>query len=172
MEALNEEEIDDSFPEEGLFNIDQVCETKTPWFANLAAGFLPRWMFFQQNRKFHSDVKYYLWEDPYLFKLCVDHMIPRCISHEEWWKIWQIIILDRQELITKTIKLLKRCLNQVFIGHPYSMMLKGMLAVSKYVTFLSMVKCLIILYWCARYLMCGLLISRVHLLFCLGTSTS
>ncbi|GJT30239.1 reverse transcriptase domain-containing protein [Tanacetum coccineum] len=34
----------------------------------------------QQKRKFFKDVKHYFWDDPYLFRICVDQIIRRCVS--------------------------------------------------------------------------------------------
>nr|GEZ83868.1 reverse transcriptase domain-containing protein [Tanacetum cinerariifolium] len=37
--------------------------------------------------KFFKDVKHYFWDDPYLFKNCVDKVIRRCVSGQEAFKI-------------------------------------------------------------------------------------
>ncbi|GJV79192.1 reverse transcriptase domain-containing protein [Tanacetum coccineum] len=37
----------------------------------------------QQKRKFFKDVKHYFWEDPFLFKICADQVIRRCIFGKE-----------------------------------------------------------------------------------------
>nr|GFB83960.1 reverse transcriptase domain-containing protein [Tanacetum cinerariifolium] len=37
----------------------------------------------QQKRKFFKDVKHYFWDDPYLFKICTDQVIRRCVSGQE-----------------------------------------------------------------------------------------
>nr|GFB49652.1 reverse transcriptase domain-containing protein [Tanacetum cinerariifolium] len=37
----------------------------------------------QQKSKFFKDVKYYFWDDPYLFKICADQIIRRCVSGQE-----------------------------------------------------------------------------------------
>ncbi|GJS60573.1 reverse transcriptase domain-containing protein [Tanacetum coccineum] len=36
-----------------------------------------------QKNKFFKDVKHYFWDDPYLFKICVDQMIWRCVVGQE-----------------------------------------------------------------------------------------
>nr|GFB69975.1 reverse transcriptase domain-containing protein [Tanacetum cinerariifolium] len=33
--------------------------------------------------KFFKDVKYYFWDDPYLFKTCADQVIRRCVADKE-----------------------------------------------------------------------------------------
>nr|GEY01419.1 reverse transcriptase domain-containing protein [Tanacetum cinerariifolium] len=37
----------------------------------------------QQKSKFFKDVKHYFWDDPFLFKNCVDQVIRRCVSGQE-----------------------------------------------------------------------------------------
>ncbi|XP_073120701.1 uncharacterized protein [Henckelia pumila] len=37
----------------------------------------------KQKKKFFSDLKYYFWEDPYLFRICADGIIRRCVPTEE-----------------------------------------------------------------------------------------
>ncbi|GJX49672.1 reverse transcriptase domain-containing protein [Tanacetum coccineum] len=60
---------------------------RTPWyadFANYHAGnFIVKRMSSQQKNKFFKDVKHYFWDDPYLFKICADQMIRRCVSGQE-----------------------------------------------------------------------------------------
>ena len=44
-------------------------------------------MTYQQKKKFFSDVKHYYWEDPYLYKLCADQVIRRCVPETEFKSI-------------------------------------------------------------------------------------
>ncbi|GJW43690.1 reverse transcriptase domain-containing protein [Tanacetum coccineum] len=37
----------------------------------------------QQKRKFFKDVKLYFWDDPFLFKICADQVIRRCVHGKE-----------------------------------------------------------------------------------------
>ncbi|GJW65570.1 reverse transcriptase domain-containing protein [Tanacetum coccineum] len=53
-------------------------------FANyLVADIIPKGMTYQQKNKFFSDLKHYFWEETYLFKVCFDGMIRRCLSGPE-----------------------------------------------------------------------------------------
>ncbi|GJZ26691.1 reverse transcriptase domain-containing protein, partial [Tanacetum coccineum] len=83
-ETSDDSEVDDNFPGETLMIIDTRNE---PWFADfanyLAGEIIPKRMTYQQKKKFFSDLKYYFWEEPYLFKVCYDGMIRRCISGPE-----------------------------------------------------------------------------------------
>nr|GEW48693.1 reverse transcriptase domain-containing protein [Tanacetum cinerariifolium] len=37
----------------------------------------------QQKKKLFKDVKHYFWEDPYLFRICADQIIRRCVHGQE-----------------------------------------------------------------------------------------
>ncbi|GJZ99839.1 DNA-directed DNA polymerase [Tanacetum coccineum] len=80
-ETSDDSDVDDNFPGETLMEITTKDE---PWFANfanyLAGDVIPKGMTYQQKKKFFSDLKNYFWEDPYLFKVCSDGMIRRCVS--------------------------------------------------------------------------------------------
>ena len=86
IEPLNhdEEPIWDAFPDEQLFGIDTPS---VPWYADianyLASGIVPKELSFHQRRRFFTDVKYYIWEDPFLFKYGADGIIRRCIPEQE-----------------------------------------------------------------------------------------
>ncbi|GJY77011.1 reverse transcriptase domain-containing protein [Tanacetum coccineum] len=81
-ETSDDSEVDDHFPRENLMEMNTEDE---PWFADfanyLASDIIPKGMTYQQNNNFFSDIKHYLWEEPYLFKVCSDSMIRRII-HE------------------------------------------------------------------------------------------
>nr|GEU31406.1 putative mitochondrial protein [Tanacetum cinerariifolium] len=40
-------------------------------------------MLSQQKKKFFKDVKHYFWDDPYLFRICEDQVIKRCVYGQE-----------------------------------------------------------------------------------------
>ncbi|GKF05778.1 hypothetical protein Tco_0036446 [Tanacetum coccineum] len=52
--------------------------------ANYHAGdFIVKGMSSQQKKKFFKDVKHYFWDDPYLFRICADQVIRRCVHGQE-----------------------------------------------------------------------------------------
>ncbi|GJW88371.1 reverse transcriptase domain-containing protein [Tanacetum coccineum] len=59
----------------------------TPWFADFAnyhaGNFIVKGMSSQQKNKFFKDVKHYFWDDPFLFKICADQVIRRCVHDKE-----------------------------------------------------------------------------------------
>ncbi|GKB48578.1 reverse transcriptase domain-containing protein [Tanacetum coccineum] len=62
-------------------------DSSTPWFSDYAnyhgRNFIVKGMSSQQKNKFFKDVKHYFWDDPYLFKICADHMIRRCVAGQK-----------------------------------------------------------------------------------------
>nr|GEX33961.1 reverse transcriptase domain-containing protein [Tanacetum cinerariifolium] len=61
--------------------------SSTPWFADFsnyhAGNFVVNGMSSQQKNKFFKDVKHYFWDDPFLFKICVDQVIRRCVHGQK-----------------------------------------------------------------------------------------
>ncbi|RDX86171.1 Retrovirus-related Pol polyprotein, partial [Mucuna pruriens] len=75
--------IKDQFPNEQLLHINKP----TPWFTDICnfvatSQFPPEasWLY---KEKLQSDAKYYIWDDPYLWRLCSDQVIRRCIPNTE-----------------------------------------------------------------------------------------
>ena len=58
-----------------------------PWYTNLVNYLvtrqLPPYLTRAQKDKIRSDSKYYVWDDPYLWKFCADQLIRRCIPQHE-----------------------------------------------------------------------------------------
>nr|GEV34682.1 reverse transcriptase domain-containing protein [Tanacetum cinerariifolium] len=83
-EISDDSEVDDNFPGETLMEINIKDDTWFADFANYLVGdVIPKGMTYQQKNKFFFDLKHYFWEEPYLFKVCSDGMIKRCISRPE-----------------------------------------------------------------------------------------
>ncbi|GJY02317.1 putative nucleotidyltransferase, ribonuclease H [Tanacetum coccineum] len=90
LNELNDEEINDEFPDEFLMSIKNY-EEESPWFAEFAnylvGGILRKGLTYAQRCKFFSELKHYFWDEPYLFKACPDGMIRRCVHGSETRKI-------------------------------------------------------------------------------------
>ncbi|RDX75976.1 Retrovirus-related Pol polyprotein from transposon 17.6, partial [Mucuna pruriens] len=75
--------IRDEFPDEQLLHIKMT----TPWFADIcnyvATSHFPPEASRAYKDKIRSDAKYYIWDDPYLWRLCSDKVIRRCIPDTE-----------------------------------------------------------------------------------------
>nr|GEV08790.1 reverse transcriptase domain-containing protein [Tanacetum cinerariifolium] len=52
-----------------------------------AGNFIVKGMSSQQKKKFFKDVKHYFWDDPYLFRICADQIIRRCVHGQEAFDI-------------------------------------------------------------------------------------
>ncbi|KAJ9536179.1 hypothetical protein OSB04_un000639 [Centaurea solstitialis] len=91
MDSGGIEVIRDKFPDEGLNMIKTIGEDPIPWYADfanyLAAGVLVKGMTHQQKGKFFSDLKYYFWSKPYLFRIGPNRIHRRCVSRPAAWDI-------------------------------------------------------------------------------------
>ncbi|GJU07487.1 reverse transcriptase domain-containing protein [Tanacetum coccineum] len=78
--VLDPKEVNEKFPLETLNMVTFRGDSSTPWFADYAnyhaGNFIVKGMSSQQKNKFFKDVKHYFWDDPYLFKICVDQIDP------------------------------------------------------------------------------------------------
>ncbi|GJT29010.1 reverse transcriptase domain-containing protein [Tanacetum coccineum] len=87
---LREEEINDEFPNEFLMSIS-IDEKESMWvtdFANyLVGGIMRKGLTYTQGCKLFLELKHYFWDEPYLFKACLDGMIKRCVHGLETQKI-------------------------------------------------------------------------------------
>nr|GEV25628.1 reverse transcriptase domain-containing protein [Tanacetum cinerariifolium] len=81
------EEINEMFPLETLNMISFCGDSNTPWFAdftnNHEGNFVVKRMSSQQKNKFFKDMKHCYWDDPFLFKICADQVIRRCVHGQE-----------------------------------------------------------------------------------------
>ena len=82
-----EVELKENFPDEQLFTVS--CQL--PWYADivnyLACGVVPSEFTSQQKRKLRTDSRYYIWDDPFLFKRGADMIIRKCVPETEQGKI-------------------------------------------------------------------------------------
>nr|GFA22941.1 reverse transcriptase domain-containing protein [Tanacetum cinerariifolium] len=89
--VLDPKKNNESFPLETLNLVSTCGNQSTPWFAyfaNYHAGnFIVKGMSSQQKSKLFKDVNHYFWDEPFLFKICVDQVIRRCVFGQEAIKI-------------------------------------------------------------------------------------
>ena len=83
-----ESPIKENFSDKQLFAMKSLS---APWYANfinyLASGVMPYEFSQQQRKKFLADMKYYFWENPFLYEYCLDKIIKRCVPEEEMTNI-------------------------------------------------------------------------------------
>jgi hypothetical protein len=67
--------------------LDYIAQNPAPWFANIVnylfTGQMPLHWRRQDKFKFLAVVKYFFWDDPYLFKYFPDQIIRRCIPEHD-----------------------------------------------------------------------------------------
>ena len=77
--------IRDDFPDESLLTL--FASFPSSWFANivnyLAASIFPPLASRARCDKLKSDARYYIWDDPYLWKMCNDQVTRRCIPDHD-----------------------------------------------------------------------------------------
>nr|GEW21085.1 reverse transcriptase domain-containing protein [Tanacetum cinerariifolium] len=83
----DQKEINETFPLETLSMVTFRGDSSASWFADFenyhAGNFIVKGMTSQQKNKFFKDVKHYIWDDPFLFKICADQVIRRCVHGKE-----------------------------------------------------------------------------------------
>ncbi|GJX92192.1 reverse transcriptase domain-containing protein [Tanacetum coccineum] len=87
LQEFKFKEINEMFPLKLLNMVTFRGNSSTPWFADFlnyhTGNFIVKGMSSQQKNKFFKDVKHYFWDDPYLFKICADQVIRRCVAGQE-----------------------------------------------------------------------------------------
>nr|GEV98882.1 reverse transcriptase domain-containing protein [Tanacetum cinerariifolium] len=85
--VLDPKGINETFPLETLSMVTFRGDSSASWFADFAnyhaGNFIVKGMTSQQKNKFFKDVKHYFWDDPFLFKICADQVIRRCVHGKE-----------------------------------------------------------------------------------------
>ncbi|XP_070055106.1 uncharacterized protein [Nicotiana tomentosiformis] len=85
------EDITETFPDKQLL---VVTMKETPWYADvsnyLASGIVPYELSSIQKKKFFRDCRSYYWDEPLLFRICVDNMIRRCIPEKDQPSVLQV----------------------------------------------------------------------------------
>ncbi|WMV18481.1 hypothetical protein MTR67_011866, partial [Solanum verrucosum] len=79
-------DIKEEFLDEYIYAIISAIN-QSPWFSDIAnylvGGWIPKDFSYEQRKKLKKDARHYYWEDPYLFKFCVDGIIRRCVPEIE-----------------------------------------------------------------------------------------
>nr|GEW01559.1 reverse transcriptase domain-containing protein [Tanacetum cinerariifolium] len=74
-----------------LETLGKISSGSTRWFVDFsnfhARNFIVKGMSSHQKKKFFKDVKHYFWYDPYLFRICADQIIRRCVHGKEAYDI-------------------------------------------------------------------------------------
>nr|GEV20619.1 reverse transcriptase domain-containing protein [Tanacetum cinerariifolium] len=88
LDVFKNKDINENFL---LETLGKNSSGSTPWFADFAnfhaGNFIVKGMSSQQKNNFFKDVKHYFWDDPYLFWICADQIIQRCVHGKEAYDI-------------------------------------------------------------------------------------
>ena len=91
-------EVEENFLDKQLFQVT----VKVPWYANLvnylACGILLPEFTFQQKRKLRTYARFYIWDDPRLFRRWVDQIIRRCVPETEQAEILTNVMHHHMEV--------------------------------------------------------------------------
>nr|GEY72601.1 reverse transcriptase domain-containing protein [Tanacetum cinerariifolium] len=83
-DVCENKDINENFP---LETLGSISSESTPWFADIAnfyaGNFIKKGLMSQQKKKIFKDVKHYFWDGPYLFRICADQIIHRCMHGQE-----------------------------------------------------------------------------------------
>ena len=81
--SLDKTLINESFPDEQLFGVQE----EELWFADivnyLVSNIMPPDLSYTQRKTFLHEVKWYIWDEPFLFRQGADQIIRRCIPYSE-----------------------------------------------------------------------------------------
>nr|GEX16476.1 reverse transcriptase domain-containing protein [Tanacetum cinerariifolium]GEX19524.1 reverse transcriptase domain-containing protein [Tanacetum cinerariifolium] len=83
-DVLENKDINENFP---LETIGSLSSGSIPWFSDIAnfhaGNFIKKGLTSQQKKKLFKDFKHYFWYDLYLFRICADQIIRRCVHGQE-----------------------------------------------------------------------------------------
>ncbi|GJY11693.1 reverse transcriptase domain-containing protein, partial [Tanacetum coccineum] len=90
QDEFKNKEITETFPLETLRSV-ALRNDNASWYADFtnyhAGNFIVKGMSSQQKNKIFKDIKHYLWDDPFLFKIYADQVIRCCVSGQEAFDI-------------------------------------------------------------------------------------
>ncbi|XP_043817360.1 uncharacterized protein LOC122725014, partial [Manihot esculenta] len=95
--------INETFPDEHLFAVQE----EEPWYADivnfLAIGDLPTDLPKHIRDKIKKEARYYVWDEPYLWKHCADQVIRRCIPNHETNGLAEVSNREIKSILEKTV---------------------------------------------------------------------
>ncbi|XP_019242550.1 PREDICTED: uncharacterized protein LOC109222679, partial [Nicotiana attenuata] len=59
-----------------------ITSSEAPWYADYV-NFIARELTPDNRRSFLHDVRLYMWDEPFLYRLCADQLVRRCVPEEE-----------------------------------------------------------------------------------------
>jgi hypothetical protein len=75
--------ITDYMRDDTLLKVSSI----NPWYANIINYIVAHYIPPGADKKIIRDSRMHLWDDPYLYRVCIDGLLRRCIPAFETWKI-------------------------------------------------------------------------------------
>ncbi|XP_065854963.1 uncharacterized protein [Euphorbia lathyris] len=101
-------ELKVEFPDEHLFSINTI----EPWYADLVnymvTGAMPEDFIRNEKDKLRKEAKYYVWDEPYLWKHCSDQMIRRCVPETETNGQAEVSNREIKSILEKTVNVTRK----------------------------------------------------------------
>ncbi|XP_068319605.1 uncharacterized protein [Pyrus communis] len=95
--------IPETFPDEQLLSI----EVSEPWYADLVNYLVtkqfPNELNKHQRDKLKNDARFYVWDDPYLWKYCSDQIVRRCVHDSETNGQAEVSNREIKQILEKTV---------------------------------------------------------------------
>nr|GMC75286.1 Transposon Ty3-I Gag-Pol polyprotein [Ipomoea batatas] len=120
---------------ETLFILTKLGKDYVPWFADivnyLVSGYIPKDFSYNKRKRFLHDVRDYFWDEPLLFKRCVDGIVRRCRETDvpNMLQFWTELSgsntrydasSSKSSLFSKPLKLIQHTLSRSICSHQYS----------------------------------------------------
>ena len=84
FKETHESPINDYLRDDTLLKVTYSC----PWYANIVNYMLVGYVaLVEDKRKLKHESRFYLWDDPYLFRVCANGLLWRCVPMVEAMKI-------------------------------------------------------------------------------------
>ncbi|XP_004308221.1 PREDICTED: uncharacterized protein LOC101312974 [Fragaria vesca subsp. vesca] len=97
--------IQECFPDEQLFKVSEVSE---PWYADivnyLVTKQFPNFMSYHARNRLKALARHYVWDEPYLWKHCVDQVIRRCVPENEHSGQVELSNREIKRILEKSVK--------------------------------------------------------------------
>ncbi|XP_075101815.1 uncharacterized protein LOC142177243 [Nicotiana tabacum] len=98
--------IKETFPDEQIL---AITSGEAPWYADyvnfIASGVTPLEWTADNRRRFLHDVRFYVWDEPFLYRQCVDQLVRRCVPEEETSGQVEVSNREVKQILEKTVSM-------------------------------------------------------------------
>ncbi|XP_075107123.1 uncharacterized protein LOC142180097 [Nicotiana tabacum] len=98
--------IKETFPDEQIL---AITSGEAPWYADyvnfIASGVTPLEWTADNRRRFLHDVRFYVWDEPFLYRQCADQLVRRCVPEEETSGQVEVSNREVKQILEKTVSM-------------------------------------------------------------------